>query len=113
MNSFNVTREFYEAGVSEAGGYRRVKSYDRLFLVPGTSHCGGGPGPWNFDPVPVLEQWVEKGKAPDSILGNAPDTNINRPVCAYPSVARLVNSSADITVPESYKCVSLPEQYQE
>ena len=108
LNSYNATREFYDAGVRQSGGYSRVRSYNRLFLVPGTSHCGGGAGPWDFNPLPVLEQWVEKKKAPDAIVANVPDTGSTRPVCAYPSVARLVNPVADINVPESYRCVMEP-----
>jgi hypothetical protein len=30
--------------------------------------CGGGAGPNAFDPVAALEQWVEQGRAPASII---------------------------------------------
>ena len=39
-------------------------------MVPGMEHCGFGDGPGEFDPLTVLEQWVEKGKAPDRIIAS-------------------------------------------
>jgi feruloyl esterase len=59
-------------------------------MVPGMGHCGGGDGPSTFDMLTALEQWVEKGKAPDFIPashvtnGQADRT---RKLCAYPQVA--------------------------
>jgi len=105
--NYEVTREFYEASAKAAGGFRTLKSFNRLFAVPGTTHCGGGPGPWAFDPLPVLEQWVEKSQPPKSIIGFAPDTNSTQPICAYPKQARLISSSADPTVASSYRCVNI------
>lgn len=37
-----------------------VESYYRLFMVPGMLHCGGGPGPNEFDAETALESWVEQ-----------------------------------------------------
>jgi hypothetical protein len=102
-----TSREFYEAGATAAGGYSNLKTFDRLFLVPGTLHCGGGPGPQWFDFVPALEQWVEHGQAPKSVIGYAPDSNTTQPICAYPKQARLKSQSADPGVAESYKCVNV------
>lgn len=36
----------------------------RLFMVPGMTHCGGGPALNDFDPLATIEQWVEQGSAP-------------------------------------------------
>jgi hypothetical protein len=98
------TVQFY-AAAAHTMGLGRVKSFDRLFMVPGTAHCGGGPGPWNFDPLPVLEQWVEAGQAPDSIIGSNPDGTMTRPVCAYPRVARLKHPGLDPNVASNFACV--------
>ncbi len=38
-----------------------IGSSYRLFMVPGMEHCGGGPGPSDFDPLDAVVQWVEKG----------------------------------------------------
>lgn len=42
----------------------------RLFMAPGMGHCGGGPGPNEWDKLAPLVEWVEKGKAPDHIVAN-------------------------------------------
>lgn len=107
VDNSEMSREFYEAGAAAVGGYSNIKTFDRLFLAPGTLHCGGGPGPWWFDPLPALEQWVENGIAPKSIEGYAPDSNTTQPVCAYPKQARLKSPAADPAVAESYKCVNV------
>jgi hypothetical protein len=72
--------QYYARVVSAHGGADRVHGSYRLFMAPGMGHCGGGEGPNTFDMVSALEQWVEAGKAPDSIQA------ARRPVA--PSIAR-------------------------
>src|ERR1700753_30298 len=51
----------------------RDKSADqsvRLFMLPGMSHCSGGPGATHFDPLGAMVDWVEKGTAPERILAH-------------------------------------------
>jgi feruloyl esterase len=88
----------YNQAVSQAlGGGGKVKDGYRLFMVPGMGHCGGGDGTATFDMLAALEQWVEKGKAPDQIPasrvvdGRADRT---RPLCAYPQVASYKGSGS-------------------
>ena len=57
-----------ERARSSLGGARRRTSFYRLFMAPGMAHCGGGPGPNTFDMQAALEQWVEKGVAPEQII---------------------------------------------
>jgi feruloyl esterase len=81
--------EYFESVLQALGADRVAKSY-RLFMVPGMAHCGGGEGTSSFDMLTALEQWVEKGNAPDRILasrirGGAVDRT--RPLCPYPQVA--------------------------
>ena len=45
----------------------KLEPYYRLFMVPAMGHCGGGAGTTTFDMLAALEQWVEQGKAPNSI----------------------------------------------
>jgi feruloyl esterase len=62
----------------------------RLFMVPGMQHCGGGPGPNNFDGVTALEEWVEDGIAPEKIIAfhsTAGEIDRVRQLCPYPQVA--------------------------
>jgi Tannase and feruloyl esterase len=82
--------EYYQSVLDKMGGFGKVKENYRMFMVPGMGHCGGGDGPANFDMLASLEQWVEKGKAPDSIpaahlTNGQPDRT--RILCPYPQVA--------------------------
>ncbi len=54
-----------------------------------------GDGPFDFDSIAVLEQWVEQGKAPDRIVAahfppgaHAAKPDRTRPLCPYPQVAK-------------------------
>ena len=62
----------------------------RLFMMPGMQHCGRGEGPNIFDPMAAIEQWVEKGKAPDQIIASHSSNgkvDRTRPLCPFPQVA--------------------------
>ena len=48
--------------------------FHRLFMVPGMNHCATGAGPWQVDWLGVLEQWVEKGVAPQAITATHPQS---------------------------------------
>jgi feruloyl esterase len=81
---------YYKSVLDSNGGANKVQDSYRLFMVPGMNHCGGGDGTDNFDMLTALEQWVEKGKAPDQIMAShmsngKPDRT--RPLCPYPQVA--------------------------
>jgi feruloyl esterase len=60
----------------------------RLFMVPGMYHCRGGPGPTQFDPIAAMENWVEKGIAPQTIRAENKELGFSRPLCPYPTVAK-------------------------
>src|SRR6185295_10052717 len=82
--------DYYQTVLDTNGGVNKVKENYRMFMVPGMGHCGGGDGPASFDMLAALEQWVEKGKAPDSIpaahmTNGQPDRT--RILCPYPQVA--------------------------
>jgi feruloyl esterase len=89
--------KYYESVVESAGGAARVNDSYRLFMVPGMNHCGGGDGTSTFDMMSALEQWVEQGKAPDSIpasrVRNAA-VDRTRPLCPYPQVAKYSGSGS-------------------
>ncbi|MGC2523811.1 MAG: tannase/feruloyl esterase family alpha/beta hydrolase [Stellaceae bacterium] len=55
---------YYGLGSEAAGLHQalhQTQDFYRLFLVPGMSHCSGGPGSSTFDALTSLEQWVEHG----------------------------------------------------
>jgi len=97
QNSVN----YYESVGKALGGLNQVKNNYRLFMVPGMDHCGGGDGPNTFDTLTALEQWVEKGKAPDQIL--ATKAGRTRPLCPYPQVARY-GGSGSVDAAASFAC---------
>jgi feruloyl esterase len=95
-NSPEATIAYYEAIESTLGLEPnplaiRTPDFARLFLVPGMGHCGGGTGTAQFDAQRAIEDWVERGIAPDRIEaeraegGELPRT---RPLCPYPQTAR-------------------------
>ena len=95
-----------------------ASGFARFFPVPGMGHSRGGPATDQFDALSALVDWVEQGKAPESILaasrgpGNpgganadVPSTwptNRTRPLCPYPLVARY--QSGDKEQASSYHC---------
>jgi len=61
--------------------------YARLFMLPGVAHCAGGAGPDRVDWYSVIDDWVDKGKAPERIVASkvvSGKTTRTRPLCAYP-----------------------------
>ena len=82
--------QYYARVLDALGGRDRVDASYRLFMVPGMAHCGGGEGPNTFDMVTALEQWVERGSAPDQIVATHSTNNVpdrSRPLCPYPQIA--------------------------
>jgi feruloyl esterase len=62
----------------------------RLFMVPGMGHCRGGDGPNTFDMMSALDQWVDKGVAPQQVVAshaNQGKVDRTRPLCPYPQQA--------------------------
>ena len=88
------TINLYNQLANRHGSYTRLQRSARLFMVPGMQHCIGGPGPNTFDTLTPIEQWVEQGVAPDSIVAahfvnDDPTQPVDRtmPLCPYPTQA--------------------------
>jgi feruloyl esterase len=82
--------EYYNSVVKAVSNSVKTTDAMRLFMAPGMAHCGGGEGPNQFDALGALEAWVEKGKAPESMIAShATDGKVDRtrPLCPYPQVA--------------------------
>ena len=120
------TALFYEALAGLAGSYNRLQHSARLFMVPGMGHCINGSGPDVFgnsaepagypadaqhDVLSALEEWVENGRAPPSIIathyaGDDPATGaIDRtmPLCPFPTEARYTGSG-DVNDAANWSC---------
>ena len=92
------TVAWYEAWMKAAGSAEKAAETARLFMVAGMDHCGINPNnasitDTGLDPLTALEDWVEHGTAPASLLATKRDkdgkTVWQRPVCAYPQEAKL------------------------
>lgn len=96
---------YYESVLQKLGP--QTKAFFRLFMQPGVFHCGGGVGPGSFEPLPIVVDWVEKGRVPDSITGARivdGKTLRTRPLCPYPQVARYTGSGS-IDEAVNFRCV--------
>jgi feruloyl esterase len=80
---------YYEQAVARNGA--DTPAFFRLFMVPWMTHCAGGVGPDQFDPMTALINWVEKDTAPATLrAAKIVDKAVVRtlPLCPYPAVAR-------------------------
>ena len=107
---------------SAPGPARDTEDFVRLFMAPGLTHCAGGPGLNTFDTFTALEQWVERGIAPDKLLAtNAslpfPDNvmraaasggTFSRPLCAWPQVARWSGNGSAMSA-DNFTCALVGE----
>jgi Tannase and feruloyl esterase len=116
--------DYFESVRSAMG---TTKGFYRLFMVPGMSHCTGGPGANVFgnvfedasaqadaahDVLIALDQWVVHGVAPDQIIatgfvdGNpAKGVAMTRPLCPYPEQAHY-KGTGDTNDAGSFVCKS-------
>ena len=97
---------YYEAAVAKNGP--DTPTFFRLFMAPGMAHCGGGIGPDRHDSVTAIIDWVEKGKAPDSMVASrVVDKQVvrTRPLCPYPQVARY-SGQGSIDDAANFRCVA-------
>jgi feruloyl esterase len=92
---------------------RATGDFYRFFVAPGLAHCQGGPGPAPMELQQALEDWVERGKAPERLIaarsaGGANNEAFTRPLCPYPQVARYDGRGSPNSA-GSFNCVA-PER---
>jgi feruloyl esterase len=96
------TVNYYGKVVDTLGGTSKTNNSLRLFMVPGMGHCSNGEGPNTFDMLSALEQWVERGQAPQSVIATKftkngdPASGVarTRPLCPFPQVAKYKGSGS-------------------
>ncbi len=83
------TLAYYENMAEANGGLDEVMNSSRFFFLPGMNHCAGGPAALDkFDLLGAVVDWVENGKAPDSVIATGKAfPGRTRPLCAYPKYA--------------------------
>jgi Tannase and feruloyl esterase len=121
----------YREAIARNMGWRRTEGFSRLFMMPGTQHCGLGPGAWWANQGPAanpdkpetdmgaaLQNWVETGRAPEEIVAIRPADPMSAfvnpkaavaerslRICAYPKYAKY-DRKGDPKKAESYSCVA-------
>jgi feruloyl esterase len=100
---------YYEAVTAKN---KNASEFARLFMVPGMAHCQGGVGPDQNDAVTAVIDWVEKNKAPDSLIASKVVKGAvtrSRPLCPYPQVARY-KGQGSIDEAANFSCVAPPKR---
>jgi feruloyl esterase len=101
------------------GGYAKVQQNARLFMLPGTAHCSiSSIAPNSFDAISALENWVEKGEAPEALQANVVDRqytpgapkapalktpNWTMPLCKFPEMAHY-SGKGDVQDAKNWSC---------
>lgn len=104
ISVYNTT-DYYKR-VVKTMGQQTTDSFLHYYVVPGFGH-GSGKFIANWDPLTALENWVEKGAAPQNLVvtdvaeGTAGRT---RPMCEYPSYPAYKAGSTDPTKAENFDC---------
>jgi feruloyl esterase len=84
------TIDYYRKLLRRYGGH--TGGFARLYMIPGSGHCGPPQGPNAWDVIGALIPWVEHGTAPDSIVAKQynDDGSLKRtrPLCPWPKLAR-------------------------
>jgi len=91
---------YYDSVLGKMG--KNQSNWMRLFMAPGMGHCGGGPGVNTFDSIGTIEKWVEKGIAPDQMMGTGAQ-GLTRPLCPYPQYAEY-KGSGDLKSATNWAC---------
>lgn len=97
---------YYFNQVNQVMGTNNIDDFLRLFMAPGMAHCRDGPGPNEFDMITPLEQWVEQGRAPESIIAvHRTDGRVDRsrPLCVFPHRAHYLGQG-DTDAAENFEC---------
>lgn len=103
------TIDYYERLAAANGGLAMTRQWSRLFLVPGMGHCAGGAHTLDrFDLLSALVEWVEQGRAPDSITATgAALPGTSRPLCPYPEHTHY-RGAGDPSNAASFECRARP-----
>ena len=98
------TLQYYQSLAATNGGAEKVAEWSKIFLVPGMTHCAGGPSLDQFDMLSPLVNWVEKGAAPASVVATGKTfPGRSRPLCAYPTHAHYMGTG-DTEDAKNFRC---------
>lgn len=97
----------YYASVVQRIGQAKTDAFMRYYLVAGTGHTNQG---YTLDALSALENWVEKGQAPDTLRHTrlAADNKTvaqTRPACRYPAWVKY-SGTGDTKLAASFVCAT-------
>jgi hypothetical protein len=86
-----VAVDYYKKVVAKVGE-KTVQQSMRFFMAPGMAHGSGTTGAenFNYDPLTIIEQWKQTGKAPEQLIFGHYKNEMEvgkRLVCPYPQIA--------------------------
>jgi feruloyl esterase len=82
-----------------------LRSYTRLFLLPGVLHFEGGAGPDKADWIKLISDWVENDEAPERVVVSKVkngQTVLTRPVYPFPQKIKY-NGTGNPDLESSFK----------
>lgn len=100
-------REYHAESVAVMGE-EKLSQTARFFMVPGQGHCWEKPGQVadDFNPLVIIDRWVETGEAPDYVIAELVDDSSTiertRKLCPYPQVAEFQDGDSDKA--ENFSC---------
>lgn len=65
-----LSTAYFDSVAAVQGGRAATLDFFRLFMLPGIAHCRRGSGADAIDFLTALENWVEKGEAPDRLIAH-------------------------------------------
>ncbi len=105
ITPYNTVR-YYERQVRQFG-QPGVHGFMRFYLIPGFGH-GFGPFNAKFDSLQVLQDWVEKGRAPANLTavdGN-PNASRTRPLCEWPAWPKYTGAPGTENQASGFTCTA-------
>lgn len=105
---------YYDRVIEKMGGAANVRSFFKLYLVPGAGHLSpnGTSNPGAVPPLPapgqlykLLVDWVERGIEPRGVVLNSPAASAvkrSAPACAYPQIVTYTGGDPDQA--KSFRC---------
>ncbi|MCW3836988.1 tannase/feruloyl esterase family alpha/beta hydrolase [Sphingomonas canadensis] len=103
----HILQDYYQNVRDTMGGFAGTHPFLRVYFLPGVYHCSGGYIAYEHDMLGAIVTWVERGSAPDAIVGAAvlADGKVRtRPVYPYPVMAKY-KGKGDINAAENFKPV--------
>lgn len=107
-------RQYYEEVVATIGK-DKLDTFARFVMIPGHGHCWEKPGQVadDFNPLLVIDRWVETAEPPDQVLAIQRDSQgkliRSRTLCPLPEIAHKQRGDPDSA--DSFYCAAPSEQH--